>query len=178
MLLRRVARPMLAAIFIQGGVNALRHPQAHAQAAKPVLDAVTPALEHATDAAAPTIDKAARSVPVDLPPTSTNWLDDETLIKIDGAVKVVAGSMLALGKAPRLASTALAASLIPTTLAAHRFWEETDPQARTNQEIQFLKNTAILGGLLIAAADTGGKPSLAWRGRKAAKLAAATAVAQ
>jgi len=169
---------MMAAIFIQGGVNALRNPQAHAQAAKPVLDAVTPALEHATDAAAPTIDKAAQSVPVDLPPTTTNWLDDETLVKVDGAVKVVAGTMLALGKAPRLASTALAASLIPTTLAGHRFWEETDPQAKANQQIHFFKNTAMLGGLLIAAADTEGKPSLGWRGRKAAKLAAAAATAQ
>ena len=88
MLLRRVARPALAAIFIQGGIAALKSPQGHVQAAKPVLDAVTPVLEKATGAAAPTIDKAAGSVPVDLPPTSTEWLDAETLVKIDGGVKV------------------------------------------------------------------------------------------
>ena len=40
MLLRRVARPMLAAIFIQGGIAALKSPQGHVQAVKPVLDAV------------------------------------------------------------------------------------------------------------------------------------------
>ena len=74
MLLRRVARPMLAAIFIQGGIAALQSPQAHVQAAKPVLDAVTPVLEKATDAAAPTVDKAAESVPVDVPPRPpTGW---------------------------------------------------------------------------------------------------------
>ena len=109
MLLRRVARPMLAAIFIQGGIAALKSPQGHVQAAKPVLDAVTPVLEKATDAAAPTIDKAADAAPVAVPHTTSEWLDDETLVKIDGGVKVVAGTMLALGKFPRLASTALAA---------------------------------------------------------------------
>ena len=123
---------MLAAIFIQGGINSLRNPQGHVQAAKPVLDAVTPVLEQATDAAAPTIDKTASSVPVDLPPT-TNWLDDENLVRIDGAVKVVAGTMLALGKAPRLASTALAAALLPHTVAGPRFWEETAPEATPAQ---------------------------------------------
>ena len=151
---------MLAAIFIQGGIAALRYPQAHVQAAKPVLDAVKPVLSDAAGAAAPTIDKAAASVPVDLPPTSTTWLDDETLVKIDGGVKVVAGTMLALGKAPRLASTALAASLIPTTVAGHRFWEESDEETRATQQINFFKNVSLLGGLLIAFADTGGRESL------------------
>ena len=36
-------------------------------------------------------------------------------------------------------------------------------QGRAQQRIQFLKNLAIFGGLLIAAADTAGRPSLAWR---------------
>ncbi|MDF3050898.1 MAG: DoxX family protein, partial [Pseudonocardia sp.] len=128
MLLRRLARPMLAAIFIQGGIAALKNPQDHVRAARPVLDAVTPVVESAANAAAPAVQNAAESAPIDLPRSATSdWLDDETLVKIDGGVKVVAGSLLALGKAPRLASTALAASLIPTTLAGHRFWEESDP---------------------------------------------------
>jgi len=147
---------MLAALFIQGGINALRDPEAHAQAAKPVLDAVAPA-----------VDKAAGRRP-----------DDVLMIKIDGVVKVAAGTMLAFGKFPRLASTALAASLVPTTLAAHRFWEESDPQAKQEQQIHFLKNVSMLGGLLLAAADTEGRPSLAWQGRKAAKRAAAVTATQ
>lgn len=91
---------MLAALFIQGGINALRAPEAHAQAAKPVLDAVAPA-----------VDKATEAAPVDQRP------DDELLIKLDAGVKIVAGTMLAFGKFPRLAATALAATLVPTTLA-------------------------------------------------------------
>ena len=152
---------MLAALFIQGGINALRAPEAHAQAAKPVLDAMAPA-----------VDRAVEVAPVDQRP------DDEMLIKIDAGVKIAAGTLLAFGKFPRLASTALAASLVPTTLAAHRFWEETDPQRKQEQQIHFLKNVGLLGGLLIAAADTEGRPSLAWKGRKAAKLAAAATAAQ
>src|SRR6476661_5491996 len=151
MILRRAARPMLAAIFISGGVEALRSPQAHARAAKPVLEAVGPA-----------VDQAVEVAPVDERP------DDEMLVKIDAGVKIVAGTMLAFGKFPRLASTALAASLIPTTLAGHRFWEEDDPEVRAQQQIHFLKNLGLLGGLLIASADTHGKPSLGWRARKAA----------
>ena len=134
MLLRRVARPMLAAIFIQGGIAALKSPQDHVATAKPVLDAVAPVVEKAADAAAPTVDKAADAASVDLPPATT-WLDDETLVRIDAGVKLVAGTMLAFGKAPRLASTALAASLIPTTLTAHRFWEATDPAAGSVEEL-------------------------------------------
>ncbi|HVL83736.1 MAG TPA: DoxX family membrane protein [Pseudonocardia sp.] len=156
MLLRRLARPMLAAMFIQGGINALQAPQGHAQAAKPLLDAVAPA-----------VDKVTEMAPIDQRP------DDEMLIKIDAGVKVVAGTMLALGRFPRLASTALAASLVPTTLATHRFWDIDDEAERQAQQIHFLKNVGLLGGLLIAAADTGGKPSLGWRGRRAARLASA-----
>lgn len=37
------------------------------------------------------------------------------------------------------------------------------------QRIQFLKNVSMLVGLLITAADTAGSPSLAWRGRNAAR---------
>jgi uncharacterized membrane protein YphA (DoxX/SURF4 family) len=149
---------MLAALFIQGGINTLRAPEGHAAAAKPVLDVV-----------APVVDKAIEIAPVEQRP------DDVLLVKIDGVVKIVAGTMLAFGKFPRLASTALAASLIPTTFAGHRFWEETDPERKREQQIHFLKNAGLLGGLLIAAADTEGKPSIAWRGRKAGKLAAAAA---
>jgi uncharacterized membrane protein YphA (DoxX/SURF4 family) len=78
---------MLAALFIHGGIQVLRSPQGHAQAAKPVLDAVAPA-----------VDKAIEIAPMEERP------DDVTLIKIDGGVKVVAGTMLALGKFPRLSS--------------------------------------------------------------------------
>lgn len=149
MLLRRIARPLLAGIFIYDGINELRAAEAYAQAAKPMLDRV------------------ADLLPTDRPPSST------AMVKLDAGIKIGAGALFALGGAPRLAATALAASLIPTTLAGHRFWETEDPQARSDQLIHFLKNLGLLGGLIIAAADTAGKPSLGWRGRHAGRMAAA-----
>ncbi|MGQ0776323.1 MAG: DoxX family protein [Pseudonocardiales bacterium] len=148
MLLRRIARPLLAGIFIYGGINELRDPKVHVQAAEPMLDTM--------------VDFA----PIEQAPSST------VMVQVDAGIKIGAGVLLALGKAPRLASTALAASLIPTTLAGHRFWEIEDPRDRSDQLIHFLKNLGLLGGLIIAAADTAGRPSLAWRGRHAGRAAA------
>ena len=62
----------------------------------------------------------------------------------------------------------LAASLVPTTVAGHQFWNETDPAAKANQKIHFFKNLSMLGGLLLAAVDTEGRPGVAWRARRAA----------
>ena len=90
--------------------------------------------------------------------------DVEQAVRINGAVQLVAGSMLALGRFPRVSALAVAASLLPTTYAGHRFWETDDKQERTQQRIHFLKNVSMFGGLLIAAGDTAGNPSIAWRG--------------
>lgn len=147
--IRLLARPMLASMFVYGGVNALRHAEGHAQAAKPVTDRVVPMAQ-----------KAAPGAPI---PT-----DAKTLVQINGAAQVLAGLALATGRAPRLSSTVLAASLVPTTAAGHRFWEETDPGQKQAQTINFLKNVSMLGGLLLAGVDTEGKPGLAWRARHAA----------
>ncbi|WP_134664247.1 MULTISPECIES: DoxX family protein [unclassified Amycolatopsis] len=151
MILRRVARPLLASIFVLGGIGALRDTQGHAKAAEPFL--------------AETFDKVEGLVPDQVP------RDPATLVRIDAAVKIGAGLALASGKAPRLAAVALLGSLVPTTLAAHRFWQLSDPGEKQAQQIQFFKNASLAGGLLLAASDTAGKPSLGWRARRAAKKA-------
>jgi putative oxidoreductase len=78
---------------------------------------------------------------------------DEQLVQINGAVQATCGVLLALGVAPRLSALVLAGSMVPTTLAAHRFWTVEDPQARRQQLVQFHKNMAMIGGLLLAALD-------------------------
>jgi len=95
----------------------------------------------------------------------------EEAVRLNGAIQFTAGSLLALGIWPRLSALAIAATLVPTTVAGNRFWEAENEQDRAQQRIQFLKNLAIFGGLLITAADTAGQPSLAWRGRHAARSA-------
>jgi putative oxidoreductase len=140
-LIRALARPLLAATFITGGIDTFRNPAPKVPAA----------------------DKVVAPIVEAVPQLSST----EQVVKLDAAVKVVAGSLFALGKFPRISAAALAASLIPTTAAGHRFWEESDPAKRKAQQLHFLKNAGIVGGLLLAAVDTEGKPSLAWRAKHA-----------
>lgn len=146
---RLLARPMLATIFVAGGVNALRNTEGHTAGAKRVADRVVPAAQ-----------QAVPKVPI---PT-----DPATLVRINAGAQILAAAALATGRAPRLSATVLAASLVPTTLAGHAFWDEADADAKAAQKLQFFKNTSIMGGLLLAAVDTEGRPGLAWRARRAA----------
>ncbi len=125
--LRSIARPMLASIFAVQGYATLRDPGRVAARAEPVVRQL-----------------AGAQIP--LIPEST-----EDAVRLNGAVQVGAAALLAAGWCPRLAALALAGTLVPTTLAGHPFWEIEDPQERAAQRIQFLKNLAMLGGLLIAA---------------------------
>ena len=150
--IRLIARPMLASMFISGGVNSLRRPDMLAKRAEPVTEKLGPA-----------VDRAAGPVRLDL--------NSRQMVMANGIVHVVCGLMLATGRMPRLSSLALAATLVPTTVGGHRFWEESDPQQRRNQQIHFFKNVSMLGGLLLASVDTEGRPSIAWRARRAARQA-------
>ncbi|MEX5719311.1 DoxX family protein [Geodermatophilus maliterrae] len=152
MLVRRIARPLLASSFIYGGIDTLRNPQTRVPGAKPVVDQIA--------------RTADQQLPVQVPRDVEQW------VRIDAGIKVGAGSLFALGKFPRLAALAMAGSIVPTTLAGHRFWEHEDPEERFGQLSNFLKNAGLLGGLLIAAVDTEGRPSVGYRARRAAKRAA------
>jgi uncharacterized membrane protein YphA (DoxX/SURF4 family) len=119
---------MLAAIFITGGMDVLANPEPRARMAKPV------------------VDKVAAAVPV-------APAEPVTAVSINAMVQVGAGGLMAAGVLPRLAALALAGSIVPTTFGGHRFWEIQDPAQRSQQRTHFLKNVAILGGLLITALD-------------------------
>ncbi|MDQ3896064.1 MAG: DoxX family protein [Actinomycetota bacterium] len=71
---------------------------------------------------------------------------------LNGGAMVVAGVALGMGVAPRLTAAVLAALLVPTTLAGHPFWKESEPGPRSQQRTQFLKNLCMLGGLVEIAA--------------------------
>lgn len=148
-LTRLIARPMLASMFVAGGINSLKNTEMMAQRAKPVTDKFVPMAQ-----------KAVPSAPI---PT-----DPKTLVRINAGVHILAGLALATGRAPRLSSLALAATMLPTTVAGHPFWEESDPAAKANQRVHFFKNVSMVGGLLLASVDTEGRPGVAWRVRHAA----------
>jgi uncharacterized membrane protein YphA (DoxX/SURF4 family) len=73
----------------------------------------------------------------------------ELAVRGNGAAMVAGGAALTLDKVPRLAALALIASMIPTTLAGHSFWE-LEGADRKAQEIQFYKNMGLIGGLVLA----------------------------
>jgi len=125
--LRPAARVLTGSTYVLLGFDALREPGGRVDQAAPVLASI-------------------RKV-APLPE------DDELVVRANAAVMVAGGALLALGIAPRLSALALACSLIPTTLAGHSYWAVEDPAVRKQQRIQFHKNMAMLGGLLLAVID-------------------------
>jgi uncharacterized membrane protein YphA (DoxX/SURF4 family) len=137
-------------VFIGQGIEALRSPQQAAEAARPTVEGLRKLPE-----------PAATKLPQ----------DPETLARVNAAVQIGGGLLLAGGKLPRVASAALAATVIPGSLGGHLFWTESDPQAKAQRRREFLTDLSLIGGLMIASVDTEGKPSLGWRGRRAARRA-------
>jgi uncharacterized membrane protein YphA (DoxX/SURF4 family) len=133
---------MLASMFVVGGLDALRNPEPRAQQAEKL---------------APMLHRIAPQLPD----------DTVMLVRLNGTAQFTGGLAYAAGFFPRLTASALAVSLVPTTLAGHRFWEEQDALKRRNQRLHFIKNLGLMGGLLLAAVDTEGEPGLAWRARRA-----------
>lgn len=67
------------------------------------------------------------------------------------ALEIVAGVALILGYRTRWAALALAAFTLVAAFLFHNFWSMPE-QAQVMQQIMFLKNLAIAGGLLMVAA--------------------------
>ncbi len=147
---------MLSAVFISRGVEALRSPKPAAQSTQNTLDGLS---------------KLPDPVSANLPSNA------ETVARVNAAVQIGGGLLLATGKLPRFASAALALTVVPGSLGGHNFWNETDPQRKADERRAFVTDISLIGGLIIAAVDTEGKPSLGWRGRRAARKAAGAVTA-
>lgn len=154
MLIRKVARPMLATAFVSQGVESLRSPMAAGEAARPTVEG----LQKLPDPVGTTVPR-----------------DPEIVARVTAAAQIGGGLLLASGRLPRLAAATLAATVIPANLGAHMFWSENDTVRKARKRRDFMTDLSLLGGLIIASADTAGKPSLTWRGRRAAKLSSAGA---
>src|SRR5262245_62095284 len=126
-----VARPLLAGMFIYGGLDSVRHAEGKVPAANKVVAPIGDA--------------------------SGGRIRTVHLVQVNGAAQVLAGAALATGRFARPAALVLAASLVPTTLAGHRLWETETPADRHPQRIPVLQDMAMLGGLVLAAADPSGR---------------------
>lgn len=94
-----------------------------------------------TDRVTPLIERADPRLPT----------DPRTLVRIKAIADVVAGLALATGRLTRPAAAVLAAGLVPHTL--------TGPADRDH----LLRDLGLLGGLLLAVVDTGGRPGVHYR---------------
>jgi putative oxidoreductase len=74
-------------------------------------------------------------------------------------IEVLGGLALLLGFRSRASAWALAVYMVPVTLAFHQFWNVSGAQAQ-QQQIEFMKNLAIIGGLLAMTAGHAGELSL------------------
>lgn len=143
MLLRRLARPLFAVAFVAEGIDAARHPDAH-------VDRVETAWR-----------QLSRRADLPAPPPREDLV---TLARVHGAATAVVGLMLASGRAPRTSALALALLTLPR-LAVEEPFSVDDSSGE--QRRRFLTTLSLVGGALIAAADTAGRPSLAWRAQHA-----------
>jgi len=126
---------MLASLFVVDGVRHFMNPEAKVESARWILDKVGPMLE-----------KADPRIPT----------DPRTIVRAKAAADVTAGLALATGHLTRPSAAVLAAGLVPTTAASLGSPSESQPTS-------LLKNLGLLGGLLLAAADTEGRPSIRYR---------------
>ncbi|WP_454979177.1 DoxX family protein, partial [Corynebacterium propinquum] len=150
-MIRKIARPMLASVFILDGVDALRK------------------TNERVDTTEDLIKRVRKFVPADIADAIPD--SPKTVARILGGTKVGAGSLFAIGKAPRFAAATLAVTTLPTLISRDAFWaadEEGERRARLNN---FATSSALLGGLFIASQDTEGKPGLKWRAEHASKQA-------
>jgi len=89
----------------------------------------------------------------------------DVLVWVVIAVEIGGALLLILGWKARWAAYALAIFTVIATFAAHRFWEFSDAAQYNAQLNNFLKNLAIIGGMLILAATGPGPNSMDGRRR-------------
>jgi uncharacterized membrane protein YphA (DoxX/SURF4 family) len=146
-MLRHLARILLGAAYVQQGIEQLRHPQEPAEAARPY------------------VKRIAGSTP--LP-------DDPTLVvRAGGGALVIGGLGLATNTAPRLAAALLALVAVPFAILRHPI--DGLSALRGPQGTRLLTDLGLVGGAVIAALDTEGRPGIAWRARHGSEHASRSA---
>ncbi|MEA2715409.1 MAG: putative oxidoreductase [Candidatus Parcubacteria bacterium] len=66
-----------------------------------------------------------------------------------GFLLLIGGLSMLLGISPKIGVIVLAVFLIGVSFKMHAFWKVTDPMAKSMDRVQFAKNMALLGALLM-----------------------------
>ena len=142
MVVRRIARPMLALGYVTAGWDAVRHPDVHVDR-----------MEARWAELAARVDAVPAPDPELLP----------RLVRLHGAAMVLAGTALAFGRTPRLAGLTLAALCAPL-LALDQPWLPRAPRAHRAERLdRTVRDAAMVGAALLVAADLEGRPGVGWR---------------
>ncbi len=143
-LVRRIARPLLAAPFVVEGVRTALHPEREIDVYPQAFDAADSAI---AKSAAP------------------GFLDVRTIVRATGAVAAGAGVLYATNRCPRAAAVTLLATTSVGWAGRKKVWELRGEDL--TQEIRsILTDAGLLGGVLLAVVDTDGRPSLGYRANK------------
>ena len=154
MLLRKIARPLLATWFIRDGLDAARHPGPHVVVARGPVDKATVAMGRA-----PLTDRQVR-----------------TLVQVHGGLTAAAGFALAVGRSPRVAALTLAALSLPLAVAEQPFTSAA--RSRSDRSELFVRRLGAVGAALLAGVDYEGRPGVTWRIEHARASRAATKAAK
>ena len=144
---QRLARPLLASSIIAAGVDQLRNPESAAASLEPALAQVTsmnPSLSVVTE-------------------------NPDLVVRPSAASKSVLVLLSPWASCPSFAAILLGAT--QTVTAAVEYLSapaDTEAEQRA-RNTTLLKNASILGGVVYASVDRGGKPSLAWRAEHLAR---------
>lgn len=140
-LVRRIARPLIAAPFVYEGVRT----------------AITP--ERSTDVAPEAFAELDAQLQTTALPSS---VDARMVFRAAGVMAATAGLAYASGRFPRLASLALLGTTTIGWAGRKRVWELRGEELTAEIE-GILKDAGLLGSVLLAAVDTDGRPSTAYR---------------
>ena len=72
-------------------------------------------------------------------------------VPLSGAIAILGGLMILLGLYAQFGAALIILFLIPVTFTMHRFWGLSDAQMAQMQQIHFMKNMCMLGGVMLIA---------------------------
>ena len=73
-------------------------------------------------------------------------------VAVSGLLLLVGGVSVLFNVLPSIGLAALVLFLIPVTFIMHAFWKVQDPTAKMHEMVNFTKNLALLGAILILLA--------------------------
>jgi len=104
--------------------------------------------------------------------------DPAQVTRAVAGVQLTAGTLLVLNRFPRLSALVLAATVLPDAVTGHAFWSEQDKLRKNHERTLFTRDLGLLGGALVAVADTGGRESVPHRAKRQTKKAAKAAASK